>query len=99
MEKIPEEKIENIGDIDIPVDIDYMVLNNLNPVELNKILEENKEELMEEKNKNLLTHKKLFTKTSHHNSEDFKELGNLHKDNRAVEYFPGEDRHHFASKP
>lgn len=47
MEKIPEEKIENIGDIDIPVDIDYMVLNNLNPVELNKILEENKEELME----------------------------------------------------
>ena len=94
-------KLEDIDEEQIPVDLDYEVLNNLNPVELNKILDENKEEMMagEAKQKRLLTNKKLFEKTSHHNSEDFKELGNLHKDQRAVEYFPGDDRHSFESKP
>jgi hypothetical protein len=101
IEHAKKERLEDIDEEQIPVDLDFEVLNNLNPVELNKILDDNKEEMMgvDPKHKSLLTHKKQYLKTNAHNSEDFKELGNLHKDQRAVEYFPGEDRHAFESKP
>ena len=39
-------RLEDIDEEQIPVDLDFEVLNNLNPVELNKILDENKEEMM-----------------------------------------------------
>ena len=90
----PEQDIE-----EAPVDID--VLQNLNPTELNRILDENKEAIIagDNRNKRLLTNKKMFSETSHHNSEDFKELGNLHKDKRSVEYYPSDGKHNFESKP
>ena len=33
------------------------------------------------------------------NSEEYKNLGNLHKDKRVVEYFPQDDRLEFSTKP
>ena len=68
---------------------------------MNRILDENKEAIIagDNRNKRLLTNKKMFSETSHHNSEDFKELGNLHKDKRSVEYYPSDGKHNFESKP
>ena len=58
--KMPEE--QDIDEAQVPVDIDFQVLQNMNPVELNRILEENKMSIIagDNKNKRLLTNKKMF---------------------------------------
>ena len=34
------------------------------------------------------TNKRLYPSHYHQNSEDYKNLGNLHKENRTIEYYP-----------
>jgi len=65
----------------------------MNPVELNRIIDDGQE--VTTGPKHTFTKKKMFNETAHGNSEDFKNLGNLHTENRAVDYFPQDDRHHF----
>ena len=43
--------------------------------------------------------KKLFKANMAENSEEFKQLGNLHKDQRQADYYPQDDSRHFGSKP
>lgn len=45
------------------------------------------------------TNKKMFSFNYHSNSEEYKNLGNLHKDKRVMEYYPQDDRLEFSTKP
>ena len=45
------------------------------------------------------TNKKMFSFNYHANSEEYKNLGNLHKDKRVMEYYPQDDRLEFSTKP
>mmetsp|Transcript_24630 Transcript_24630/g.38273 ORF Transcript_24630/g.38273 Transcript_24630/m.38273 type:complete len:99 (+) Transcript_24630:832-1128(+) len=45
------------------------------------------------------TNKKMFSFNYHSNSEDYKNLGNLHREKRVVEYFPQDDKLEFSTKP
>ena len=66
----------------------------MNPVELNRIIDESQETSTPH---HTFTKKKIppFNETAHGNSEDFKNLGNLHTENRAVEYFPQDTPYQF----
>ena len=41
----------------------------------------------------------MYTFNQHSNSDEYKNLGNLHKDGRVVEYFPQDDKYEFSTKP
>jgi DUF438 domain-containing protein len=43
--------------------------------------------------------KRLYKNNMAENSEAFKQLGNLHRERRQVEYFPQDDKANFSSKP
>lgn len=43
--------------------------------------------------------KKMFAFNYHDNSDDFKNLGNLHRENRTVAYFPQDEKHEFSTRP
>lgn len=45
------------------------------------------------------TNKKMFSFNYHSNSEEYKNLGNLHREKRVVEYFPQDDKLEFSTKP
>ena len=45
------------------------------------------------------TNKKMFSFNYHSNSDEYKNLGNLHKDKRVVEYFPQDDKLEFSTRP
>mmetsp|Transcript_16377 Transcript_16377/g.27718 ORF Transcript_16377/g.27718 Transcript_16377/m.27718 type:complete len:160 (+) Transcript_16377:896-1375(+) len=45
------------------------------------------------------TNKKMYGFNQHQNSDDFKNLGNLHREKRLVEFFPQDDRYQFSTKP
>jgi hypothetical protein len=41
----------------------------------------------------------MFSYNYHANSDEYKNLGNLHKEKRVVEYFPQDDKLEFSTKP
>lgn len=41
----------------------------------------------------------MYAFNYHDNSDDYKNLGTLHKDNRTVDYFPQDGHHEFSTKP
>ena len=41
----------------------------------------------------------MFAFNYHANSEEYKNLGNLHKDKRVIEYYPQDDKLEFSTKP
>lgn len=85
---------------EVPPDVDYQLLQNLNPVELNKILDDNKEtSTAGALRTQLLSKKKLYGDTMFQNSDEFKALGNLHKDNRVIDYYPQDDKGNFSTRP
>ena len=45
------------------------------------------------------TNKRQYSFNYHDNSDDFKNLGQLHKQNRTVDYFPQDEKQDFSSKP
>jgi hypothetical protein len=45
------------------------------------------------------TNKKMFQFNMHSNSDEFKNLGNLHRERRVVEFFPQDDKMNFSTKP
>ena len=81
-----------------PGEIDYEMLKKMDPVTLKKITDEWADivhgGIADPKNK-----KKLFPKSMAQNSDEFKMLGNLHKVNRVVDYYPQDERAEFSTKP
>tara|TARA_B110000503_G_C7021586_1_gene360015 strand:+ start:232 stop:648 length:417 start_codon:yes stop_codon:yes gene_type:complete len=45
------------------------------------------------------TNKRLYSFNQHSNSDEYKNLGTLHKDKRVVEYYPQDDKQEFSTKP
>ena len=45
------------------------------------------------------TNKRLYSFNQHSNSDEYKNLGTLHKDKRVVEYYPQDERLEFSTKP
>ena len=45
------------------------------------------------------TAKRTYAFNYHDNSDDYKNLGTLHKENRTVEYFPQDEKEDFTTKP
>jgi hypothetical protein len=41
----------------------------------------------------------MFAFNYHSNSDEYKNLGNLHKEKRVIEYFPQDDKLEFSTKP
>ena len=41
----------------------------------------------------------MFEFNYHSNSDEYKNLGNLHRDKRVIEYFPQDDKLEFSTKP
>jgi len=72
-------------------------LRNVDVDQINKLLENTQ---IPFKSKTIdRTNKKMFSFNYHANSEEYKNLGNMHKDKRVVEYFPQDDRLEFSTKP
>ena len=45
------------------------------------------------------TNKRMYSFNYHDNSDDYKNLGQLHMDNRTVDYYPQDEKVDFSSKP
>jgi hypothetical protein len=45
------------------------------------------------------TNKKMFKFNYHMNSEEFKDLGNLHRERRILDFLPQDEKIDFSSKP
>lgn len=45
------------------------------------------------------TNKRLYSFNQHSNSDEYKNLGTLHRDKRVVEYYPQDERLDFSTKP
>ena len=45
------------------------------------------------------TNKRLYSFNQHSNSDEYKNLGTLHKDKRVVEYYPQDERLEFSTRP
>ena len=43
--------------------------------------------------------KRMYAFNYHDNSDDYKNLGTLHKENRTVEYYPQDEKEDFTTKP
>ena len=72
-------------------------LKNIDPNQLTSLLENSQ---IPFKSKTIdRTNKKMFSFNYHANSEEYKNLGNLHKDKRVMEYYPQDDRLEFSTKP
>ena len=41
----------------------------------------------------------MFQFNYHSNSDEYKNLGNLHRDKRVIEYFPQDDKLEFSTRP
>ena len=72
-------------------------LKNIDPNQLTSLLENSQ---IPFKSKTIdRTNKKMFSFNYHANSEEYKNLGNLHKDKRVMEYYPQDHRLEFSTKP
>jgi len=41
----------------------------------------------------------MYEYNMHQNSEDFKNMGSMHRERRTVEYYPQDEKHDFSTKP
>lgn len=71
-------------------EIDYGIIENMDPFNLSqlKLLGEPDELSAGLHHVHVHTNKRLYPYHYHQNSEDYKNLGNLHKENRTIEYYP-----------
>ena len=69
--------------------IDFDELQNLDPAQISEALDKSGLNLVPHRERPMdRTHKRMYAFNYHDNSDDFKNLGTMHKDNRTVEYFP-----------
>ena len=82
---------------DLLASIDFDELQNLDPAQISAILEQSGiagQSTGDPKNK-----KRMFSFNYHDNSDDYKNLGTLHRENRTVDYFPQDEKQDFSTKP
>lgn len=86
--------------LDLLQDIDFDSLQNLDPVQISQILDETGLFLVPHEKTGLdRTSKRMYAFNYHDNSDDYKNLGTLHRDNRTVEYFPQDEAQDFSTRP
>ena len=88
------------GQLDLLQEIDFDSLQNLDPMQISQILDECGLFLVPHREHGLdKTSKRMYAFNYHDNSDDYKNLGTLHRDNRTVEYFPQDEAHDFSTRP
>jgi len=63
-------------------------LQNMDADQINELLDQNGLEIPYQSKTVDRTNKKMFSFNYHSNSDEYKNLGNLHREKRVVEYFP-----------
>ena len=74
-------------------------LQNMDADQINLLLDQNGLEIPYQSKTVDRTNKKMFSFNYHSNSDEYKNLGNLHREKRVVEYFPQDDKLEFSTKP
>ena len=89
---VPENKDE-----EAPAEVDYGMIENMNPYDLQQLknLGEQEEESAGLYHVPIQTNKRLYPFHYHQNSEDYKNLGNMHRENRTIEYYPQDQKPQF----
>jgi hypothetical protein len=77
--------------------IDFDELQNLDPAQISAILEQSG--IAGQDSSEAVNKKRMFSFNYHDNSDDYKNLGTLHRENRTVDYFPQDEKHDFSTKP
>jgi len=73
-------------------------LLNMEEDQLNDIFDSNEAQIPFKSRVVDRTNKRMFSYNQHSNSEEYKSLGNLHREKRVIEYFPQDDRAEFSPK-
>jgi hypothetical protein len=68
--------------------INFDDLKNLDPVQVNEVIENSGIEVLKQERLYKKTHKRMFSENMHSKSEEYKDLGYLHKDKRRIDYYP-----------
>ena len=79
--------------------IDYENLKEMTPDEIDKLLQSNGLQIPYQSKPHDRTNKRLYSFNYHENSDEYKQLGTLHKEKRTVEYFPQDEQLMFSTKP
>ena len=74
-------------------------LQNIDINQINALLDKNGGQIPFQSKTLDRTNKKMFQFNYHSNSDEYKNLGNLHKDKRVIEYFPQDDKLEFSTRP
>lgn len=72
--------------------INFDDLQNLDPEYINEILDESGMQIPYKSKTIDRTNKRMYSFNYHQNSDDYKNLGTLHKDKRTVDYFPQDQK-------
>lgn len=85
----------------MPPKVTAEAFKRFDPEKFNEFLERQQEEAIAgfEPRPKKYTHKKFFITNMHGNSDEFKNLGNMHTEKRDYEYPPHENREFFSPKP
>ena len=79
--------------------INFDDLQNLDPEYINEILDQSGMQIPYKSKTIDRTNKRMYSFNYHQNSDDYKNLGTLHKDKRTVDYFPQDQKQDFSTKP
>lgn len=74
-------------------------LQNIELKQINQLLDQNGSQIPYQSKTIDRTNKKMFSFNYHSNSDEYKNLGNLHKDKRVMEYYPQDDKLEFSTRP
>ena len=79
--------------------INFDDLQNLDPEYINEILDQSGMQIPYKSKTIDRTNKRMYSFNYHQNSDDYKNLGTLHKEKRTVDYFPQDHKQDFSTKP
>lgn len=79
--------------------INFDDLQNLDPDYVNQILDQSGLQVPYKSKTVDRTNKRMYQFNYHENSDDYKNLGTLHREKRTVDYFPQDAKQEFSTKP
>ena len=79
--------------------IDFENLKDFDGEQINQILDHSALEVPYQSKPHDRTNKRMYTFNYHSNSDEYKNLGNLHAEKRVVKYYPQDDKMDFTTKP
>lgn len=74
-------------------------LQNIDLKQINNLLDSNGVQIPFQSKTIDRTNKRMYSFNYHANSDEYKNLGNLHKEKRVIEYFPQDDKLEFSTRP